>query len=59
VNFKAASRQTCPHIAWELVADPLGSAEHILGTAAVRYNIGSFLFAASSGGPSREYRNIL
>jgi hypothetical protein len=32
IKFKAAITGMYPWIPWELVADPLGSAEHILGT---------------------------
>jgi hypothetical protein len=31
VNFKVAMTELYPQIIWELVADPLGSAEHTLG----------------------------
>jgi len=29
----------CPLIPWELVADPLGSAEHTLGTTALEHQL--------------------
>jgi len=45
VNFEAAIREMYPQIFWELFADSLGSAEHNLLIAAVRYNFGRFLFA--------------
>ena len=31
-NFKVAITEMYPWIPWEMVADPLGSAEHTLGT---------------------------
>jgi len=32
VNLKVAITEVYPRIRWELVADPLGSIEHTLGT---------------------------
>jgi hypothetical protein len=37
VNFKAVIREMYPPIPWELGAVPLGSAEHNLRTAVVRF----------------------
>jgi len=37
VNFKVAIRDKYPRIPWELVADPLGTAEHTLWTSALPY----------------------
>ena len=36
VNLKVAITEMYPRILWELVEDPLGSAEHILGTSDLR-----------------------
>jgi len=33
-NFKVTITEMYPQLSWELVADPLGSAEHTLGTTA-------------------------
>jgi len=35
VNFKVAITEMYPWIPWELVADPLGSSEHTLGTTGI------------------------
>jgi hypothetical protein len=35
VNFKVAIIEMYPRIPWELVADPLGSTEHSMGTTAL------------------------
>jgi hypothetical protein len=43
-----------PRIPWELVVDPLGSAEHTLGTAVINYRMAfcdSSLVDGSSGVP--------
>jgi hypothetical protein len=35
VNFEVAITEMCRWIPWELVADPLGSSEHTLGTTTI------------------------
>jgi len=38
-NFKVAITEMYPRISWELVADPLGSKEHTLGTNVLTYSV--------------------